>query len=96
VEGSRDPEHDLARALLARGLKDKVTMLDANTGKPRTVIDIERAAKLTVEENRRFGPRFVKWKPYPEMPHRTSAERSPAAEDDLVLPTMPPEANEAA
>ena len=96
VEGSRDPEHDLARALLARGLTGKVTMLDANTGKPRTVIDIERAAKLTVEENRRFGPRFAKWKPYPEMAHRTSAERSPTTEDDIVLPTIPPEANEAA
>jgi hypothetical protein len=96
VVGSRNPECDLARVLLAKDITGKVTMLDANTGKPRTVIDIERAAKLAVEENRRFGPRFVKWKPYPEMPHRTSAERSPAAEDDLVLPTMPPEANEAA
>ena len=27
-----DPEHDLARALLARGLTGKVTMLDAKTG----------------------------------------------------------------
>jgi hypothetical protein len=40
VEVSRDPEHDLARALLSRGITGKVTMLDANTGKPRTIIDI--------------------------------------------------------
>jgi len=96
VVGSRNPECDLARVLLAKGIPGKVTMLDAITGKLRTVVDIERAARLTVEENRRFGPRFVKWKPYPEMAHRTSAERSPTAEDDLALPTMPPEANEAA
>src|SRR5271169_50578 len=30
------------------------------------------------------------------MAHRTSAERPPTAEDDVVLPTIPPEANEAA
>ena len=54
--------------------------MDSHKDKPRTIIDIERAAKLTVEENRRFGPRFVKWKPYPEMAHQTSAERSPTAE----------------
>jgi hypothetical protein len=96
VVGSRNLECDLARVLLAKGITGKVTMLDASTGVPRTTVDIERAAKVTVEENSRFGPRFVKWKPYPEMAHRTSAERSPTAEDELVLPTMPPEANEAA
>jgi hypothetical protein len=93
---SRNPEHDLARALLSRGLTGKVTMLDAKTGKPRTIIDIERAAKMTVEENRRFGPRFVKWRSYPETAHQTSAERSPTAEDEIIVPTMSPEANEAA
>ena len=48
--GSRDPECDVARALLARGITGKLTMVDANTGKQRTIIDIERAAKLTVKE----------------------------------------------
>jgi hypothetical protein len=71
-------------------------MLDAHTGKPRTVIDIERAAKMTVEENRRFGPRFVKWRSYPETAHQTSAERSPTAESDVVATTLPTDANEAA
>jgi hypothetical protein len=52
VESSRDPERDLARALLARGLRGKVTILDANTGNPRTIIDIERAAHLTMREGR--------------------------------------------
>jgi hypothetical protein len=46
VVGSRNPEHDLARALLARGLTGKVTMLDAKTGKPHTVIDIAKVAEL--------------------------------------------------
>ena len=59
-------------------------MLDANTGKPRTIIDMEKAAKLTVRE----GPlRFEKL---------SIPDGSLSAEDGMVVPTMPPEANEAA
>ena len=35
VTGSRDPETDLARALIARGITGMVKMLDADTGKHR-------------------------------------------------------------
>ena len=45
VTDSRDPTHDLARALLARGLTGKVTIVDGNIGKLRTIVDIEKAAK---------------------------------------------------
>jgi hypothetical protein len=38
VEDSRDPEHDLARVLLARGITGTVKVVDANTGKHRTTI----------------------------------------------------------
>jgi hypothetical protein len=85
VVGSRDPECDVARTLLARGITGKFTMVDANTGRARTVIDIERAAMLTVRE----GPlRFAS--------HESRPERAPAAEDEVILVTIPPEANEAA
>src|SRR6476659_9366296 len=50
VERSRDPETDLARALLARGHTGSVTLLDGATGKPRTIIDIEKAAKVRTVE----------------------------------------------
>jgi hypothetical protein len=50
VDRSRDPECDAARALLAKGITGKLTMLDGKTGKPRTIIDIEKAARLTAEE----------------------------------------------
>ena len=60
---SHDPECDLARALLAEGITGAVALHDAVTGKPRVVINIEKAAKLTVEESRTRGPRFGKWKP---------------------------------
>ena len=44
VADSRDPEHDLARVLLAKGIKGEVTVHDGDTGKPRTIINIEKAA----------------------------------------------------
>jgi hypothetical protein len=50
VERSRDPETDLARALLARGHTGSVTLLDGATGKPRTIMDIEKAAKVSSKE----------------------------------------------
>jgi hypothetical protein len=58
VTDSRDPEHDLARALLARGHAGVVTLIDGMTSKPRTTINIEKAAKWCVGSNlERF-----KWK----------------------------------
>ena len=64
VDRSRDPECDAARALMAKGITGKLTLLDGKTGIPRTIIDIEKAAKLrTVEPNR--GPlHFQRWKPF--------------------------------
>jgi hypothetical protein len=79
----------VARALLARGITGKLTMVDANTGKPRTIIDIERAAKLTVSEESRDGLRIRKYRGSPDS-------TPPTAEDEVVLVTIPPEANEAA
>jgi hypothetical protein len=62
VEHSRDPETDLARALKARGLTGMVDMLDGATGRLRAIINIEKAARLKVEEGPN-GPRFVKYRP---------------------------------
>jgi hypothetical protein len=59
VERSRDPECDAARALVVQGITGKLSLCDGKTGKPRTIIDIERAAKLTVEAG---APRFRKYR----------------------------------
>lgn len=59
VHRCRDPECDAARALLAMGFTGKVTLLNGATGRPRTILDIEKAARLTTEEGP-SGPRFVK------------------------------------
>jgi hypothetical protein len=58
VEHSRDPECDATRVLLASGVTGKLTLLDGKTGRPRTNIDIEKAARLRVSEERRDGLRF--------------------------------------
>ena len=72
VDRSRDPECDAARALLSMGFTGKLTMLDGKTAKPRTIIDIEEASRLTTEEGPR-GPRLVKCR-------QTLVDRSSAAE----------------
>lgn len=68
VSNSRDPEHDLARALLARGIKGAVEVRDGKTGKPRSSVNIERAAKWCIGSNLEK----YKWKPpeaYDSSPH---------------------------
>lgn len=52
VERSSDPECDAARALIAMGITGKLTLLDGKTGKPRTIINIEKAARLRCREGR--------------------------------------------
>ena len=51
VSNSRDPEHDLARSLQTRGLKGMVELCDGRTGKPRSRINIEQAAKWRIGSN---------------------------------------------
>jgi hypothetical protein len=64
VTGSRTPEFDACRILLARGLTGNLVVFDAGTRKLRLTVDIEAGAKLTVLENRKHGPRLAKWKSF--------------------------------
>src|SRR4029453_10402622 len=72
VDRSRDPECDAARALLAKGITGKLTMLNGKTGKPRTIIDIEKAALLTAEEGPN-APRFRRFRRVEGAPTRLKA-----------------------
>ena len=74
VERSRDPETDAARALLAKGMTGKLTMLNGKTGRPRTLINIEKAAKLSTVDRQRSGLGFDKVEQTPR-----SAPSSPEA-----------------
>jgi hypothetical protein len=91
LERSRDPECDLARVLLGRGITGMVDVHDGNTGKVRTQVNVEKLATCTVREDRAKGPMLVKWKPY-----STVEGDGYSREDGLVATTMPPDASEAA
>ena len=82
IERSRDPECDAARALHARGITGKLTLLDGKTGVPRTTIDIEKAAKLaTSEDQNRL--RSVKWRPMPtDLKGEQSGDGAPYSPED--------------
>ena len=89
VERSANPEGDAARALRARGITGKLTLLDGKTGRPRLMIDIEKMAGLKVEEGP-HGPRFVKYR------KQSVVDRPAAGEDALVGITLPGDDKEAA
>ena len=78
VVASRDPEPDAARALLARGYRGRITMVDSKTGTARLSFDIEKLAGLCVKE----GPlRFAPYESRPERPPagETAPGRCPGA-----------------
>jgi hypothetical protein len=64
VDRSRDPECDAARALVAMGRTGKLTLLDGKTGLPRTIINIEKVAKLRTAEPNRGVVHLQKWAPF--------------------------------
>lgn len=88
VVASKDPECDTARALLTRGHTGKCTMLDAETSMPRLTFDIEKLAKLKIEEGP-HGPRFVKIRQETVVDRPQTAETSPVGipvpKDHLVV-----------
>jgi hypothetical protein len=58
ISGARDPETDLARALLARRHTGFVDLIDVRTGRPRSRVNIEKAAHLETIE----GPNGPFWR----------------------------------
>ena len=84
VSRSRDPEHDLARALLARGITGKVEVCRPD-GSPGMIVDVERMAPWSVVEEDRDGLRLRRWRP------PTPAYGSPARETALAGVPLPDE-----
>jgi hypothetical protein len=64
---------------LAKGITGKLTLLDGKTGRPRTVIDIERAALLCAKE----GP--LRFAPYESRPDRSPTAETDEAEEKVSL-----------
>jgi hypothetical protein len=63
IESTKNPEFDSARALLAQGIVGQLEVWRRGAGFPAMRLDIEKGAKLTVEEGDREGLRFVRWRP---------------------------------
>lgn len=72
---------------MTRGVKGVVTVLDGRTGRPRTRVNIEGAAKLRVTEEDRDGLRFRKYIEHPDSAapagkKRIACARVPAEDFD--------------
>lgn len=64
VTNTRNPEFDACRHLVAQGYQGRMEMWDNERSYPRMVFhDIEKAARLTVSETERHGPRIVRYDP---------------------------------
>jgi hypothetical protein len=72
VESTLNPEFDACRALFAQGITGKLAVWRPGSVFPAMILDIERAAGLTVADTDAAGPRFVRWRPF-------SAEDAPDA-----------------
>src|SRR5262245_8445407 len=63
TESTKNPEFDSARALLARGIVGQLEIWRRGASSPTMRLDIEKCARLTVEEGDVEGLRFVRWRP---------------------------------
>lgn len=64
ITNTRDPAFSACRRLVTFGHRGRMEMWDNKRPYPRLVIhDIEKAARLTVSETERHGPRIVRYDP---------------------------------
>jgi hypothetical protein len=63
IESTGNPEFDACRALLAKGITGGLEMWHRGDGIAALRLDIEKGARLTVEESDKTGPRITCWQP---------------------------------
>lgn len=90
VRRSHAPEHDACRALLAKGITGRLTLMDMS-GTPRSSLDIEKAAPWTVIEDDKRGLLVVRYREWPG----SAAVASPGLETDPPGTGVPPGPNTA-
>jgi hypothetical protein len=65
----RCPLCETSRWLLARGVADEAdTITSYREGRPCQSGSVGALAKLTITENRKVGPVWATWKPFPDKP----------------------------
>jgi hypothetical protein len=76
-----NPEFEASRALLGRGITGKLETWRPGRTYPALILDIEKAAKLTVKETTAESVRIVSW-----MPFAADAGASKTAGNDFWVP----------
>ena len=74
LQRSYVPSLDACRYLVAEGYSGVIEVwAEGEDHRPRmTITSIEKAAKLTVQENERHGPKVVRYEPYPRCLERVA------------------------
>lgn len=68
IERTLDPTPETCRLLSSRGQAGRLEVWDEERPYPRLIVhDLVKAAGLTVSETERHGPRFRRYKPFPEL-----------------------------
>ena len=68
IESTKEPVYSSCRALVARGLTDRLEVWGAESYARGIVRDIEKGAKLTIIENEKVGPKLARYQPRPALP----------------------------
>ena len=66
IADTRNPEFDACRRLLSLGITGMLETWRPDQPDPSMRMDIAKAAKLSMIDNGRDGPRFAKWAPIAE------------------------------
>jgi hypothetical protein len=64
IENTTNPEYEACRALLSKGITGRLETWRKDKPYPCMILDIEKAAGLTIQETDKHGPRLVSWRPY--------------------------------
>jgi len=76
IESTKNPEFDAARALLAKGITGRLEIWRQGASDRAILLDIRRAAELTVEDGDKAGPRFTRWQPRSVEPSTNAVSAS--------------------
>ena len=64
IDDAWNPEFEACRALLARGITGRLEVWRPGGTFPGSILDIAKAARLTVEESATVSARIVSWAPF--------------------------------
>ena len=87
IERSYAPSFAACRWLVEQGFSGRAEVWSGQEKHPRMTIDsIERAAKLTVSESERHGPRVVRFVPFEGAAmHRVNASQQKAKDETVYV-----------